>query len=728
MPLTFDDVARFPRPGMSAPGRLAWSPDGRWITFLESADGSLSRELYRVDVATGERARIVGLEDIGGGATDGNVSAAEALRRERERLREVGITHYAWASQAMVLLVPVRGTLWVGPPGALRPLAHGAEEARLSADGARLVFARQGELWSVPTAPAAGAPAGALAGAPVRLTAEAGIGVFCGSAEYIAQEEMHRMEGFWISPRGRQIAFTRVDERHIPALHIPHPARAPGAEEIHRYPFTGAANAKVSLGVVPMDGGAVQWIDIGPFEYLCRVQWQDEHTLLVQVQPRDQRTLELRRIDLLRGAARTLLTETSPAWVNLHNSLTIFPAGAAGPLSGGFLWLSERTGFQHIYRFDADGYLIAPLTSGPWMVDRIVRLGRDSVLFTGTLDSPLERHLYRVPLSGGPPERLTSGAGLHDVIPDRVIPDRESAAFLDFHDSRTSPPSISLCRPGQPPLLLHPDPLRAPALKIDGERPDLPPPEILSIPSRHGHTLYGALFLPAGAGPFPLIVSVYGGPHVQAVQESWALTVDLRAQYLREQGFAVLKLDNRGSARRGLAFESAIHLRTGHAEVEDQVDGVRWLVRQGIADAARVGVYGWSYGGYMALMCLCLAPEVFRAGVAGAPVTEWEGYDTHYTERYMGMPADNPGGYRDASVLTWADRIRGDLLIVHGMIDENVHFRHAARLVDRLLKAGVPHTLIAFPDERHMPRGEQDRRALEARICGFLMERLRAGA
>lgn len=699
--LTLADVARHPRPGMAAPGRIAWSPDGRWITFLESPDGSLSRSLYRLDPATGERALLVGPDDLGGGATDQNVSAAEALRRERERLRETGITHYAWAARSMTLLIPVRGTLWIGPPGALRPLVQGAQDARLSADGARLAFTRDGDLWSMPTAPAEGI-------SPLRLTFEALPGVYCGTAEYIAQEEMHRMEGLWISPKGRQIVFTRVDERHVPPLHIPHPARAPGAEEVHRYPFTGAANARVGLGVVPMDGGDVRWLEIGPCEYLARVMWQDEDTLLIQAQPRDQRALSLRRVDLRTGAVTDVLTETSESWVNLHNGLTPLP-------DGGFLWLSERTGFQHIHRFDRDGRHLAQITDGGWQVDRIVRLRGDQLLFTGTMDSPLERHLYRVALSGGPVERLTVGAGMHEVIPDR-----DGSRFLDFYESRTASPAIYLCRTNahngsdpQDRIVVHPPAAVA-----------LPPPEILSIPAPQGHTLYGALFLPDGPGPHPLIVAVYGGPHVQAVQESWALTVDLRAQYLRERGFAVLKLDNRGSARRGLAFESAIHLCTGHAEVEDQVTGVRYLAERGIIDPARVGIYGWSYGGYMALMCLCRAPEVFRAAVAGAPVTEWEGYDTHYTERYMGLPEENPAGYRDASVLSWVDQIRGDLLIVHGMIDENVHFRHAARLVDALLKRQIRHDLIAFPDERHMPRGERDRHALEARICGFLMERL----
>ena len=219
-------------------------------------------------------------------------------------------------------------------------------------------------------------------------------------------------------------------------------------------------------------------------------------------------------------------------------------------------------------------------------------------------------------------------------------------------------------------------------------------------------------------------MQVYGGPHVQLAVNDWAPTVSMRAQALRRLGFAVLVVDNRGSARRGLRFESAVHLQMGEVEVQDQVAAVRWAVAAGLADPDRVGVYGWSYGGYMALRCLGRAPDVFRAGVAGAPVTDWDGYDTHYTERYMGTPQSNPEGYRAASVFGCVPAIRGDLLLVHGLIDENVHFRHTARLIDRLVTARKPYRLLCFPSERHLPRRHEDRAYMEEQVVGFLVGRL----
>ena len=260
---------------------------------------------------------------------------------------------------------------------------------------------------------------------------------------------------------------------------------------------------------------------------------------------------------------------------------------------------------------------------------------------------------------------------------------------------------------------------RPPALDLELEAPELHP-----FMSRDGVELWAAVYRPEGSGKAPVIISVYGGPSAQMVNDSWAQTVDLRAQMLAQHGFVVLKVDNRGSARRGLRFEAPIWRKTGDIEVRDQVDGVRWLGTLGFADIDRVGIYGWSYGGYMTVMAMLKAPEIFKVGVAGAPVTDFAGYDTAYTEKYMGMPQENPEGYREASALTHVDRLRGKLLLIHGMIDENVHFRHTARLMQALIDAGKPFETLIYPNERHMPRSERDRGDMERRILDFFERNL----
>jgi dipeptidyl-peptidase-4 len=340
------------------------------------------------------------------------------------------------------------------------------------------------------------------------------------------------------------------------------------------------------------------------------------------------------------------------------------------------------------------------------------------VYFTATLDDPRQSHLYAVPLAGGEPRRITAQPGMHTVVLDHAC-----RRFIDTHSAIDCPPSVRLrsLADGSELAVLHAQ--RDPRIDALGLRP----PDLVTLDNPHGDRLYGAVFYPPaafGSGPYPTVVYVYGGPHKQMVANSWELTIAMRPQLLCSLGFLVFVLDNRGSARRGLRFESPIQHDMGHAEVEDQVDGVRWLVKQGLADPQRVGVYGWSYGGYMALMCLARAPETFQVAVAGAPVTHWDGYDTHYTERYMAMPQNNPDGYQDSSVMAHIPNLRGDLMITHGLIDENVHFRHTARLINALNRAHKPYELLIFPDERHMPRRLEDRVYMEERIVRFLKEHL----
>lgn len=255
------------------------------------------------------------------------------------------------------------------------------------------------------------------------------------------------------------------------------------------------------------------------------------------------------------------------------------------------------------------------------------------------------------------------------------------------------------------------------------------PPELLTFPSSDGTAqLYGALYLPDktqhGPGPYPLVCAVYGGPHVQRVQRSFAQCTDLRAQRLRYMGMAVLKCDNRGSARRGLAFESAIRHRLGRLEVLDQVTAVRYVKKHYPICDRNVGIYGWSYGGYLAAMCLCRAPQVFSVAVAGAPVTDWRLYDTHYTERYMGMPSDH---YVKSSVLSHVPHLQSHqkIMIVHGLIDENVHFRHSSRLIQALISHDQEYDLLLFPEERHSPRRLRDRTYMERRISDFFLKHVK---
>ncbi len=725
--LTVDAVAHYPRPGTNAPGSFAFSPDGRMLTYLFSARGDLIRDLWALDVQTGERSILVAAAPAS--APDDVVSPEEALRRERLRMREGGVTYYRWAEHADRLLLLLSGQIFVTSSAGdePRPIAQSdspAQDARFTPDGSHVVFVRNREVWAAPVE----------SGEAWQLTSGATDTISNGLAEFIAQEEMGRSEGFWISPDGTQVAYEQADEGHIPVYPIVHQGTDEWTVESHRYPFAGKENARVRLGVVPLGGGPTRWLDLGPDPdiYLARIDWRPDGQLMVQIEARQQRALDLWRYDPATGERAVLLKETSDCWINLHRDLKFLEDGS-------FIWSSERSGFRHLYLYDATGQLVRQLTEGEWAVDGVTHLDEATrrVFFSAGRGNPTERHLFWVSLYDGAVEPLTDEQGWHGGLFSA-----NGRVYVHTFESRTRPPSAELRSVDGGTPSPQPSPIGSggssggsgEAVLVTavhqgprGEEcvPGLRVPEIVRLASRDGTPLYGAIYRPwGGEAPFPTIVSVYGGPHAQMVTDTWGMMVDLRAQYLASLGFLVFKLDNRGSARRGLAFECAVRRRMGSIEVQDQVDGLRWLADQGLADPTKVGIYGWSYGGYVTAMCLLTAPNVFKVGVAGAPVTDWDGYDTHYTERYMDTPKNNPDGYEQSSAMTHAANLDGSLLLVHGMIDENVHFRHTARLLTALEKAGKPCDVLVLPAERHMPRDEAGRRYVEEQVAAYFAEQL----
>ena len=698
---------------MAVPNSFGFSADGTQVHYLLGAAEHPIQQLFTLDVATGATRVLVA--PLGDGTQEANLSPEEELRRQRERMLAVGITHYAINDATGRILIPLGGDIFVqdGPDAPLRKIVDcagqpPAQDATFAPNGQQIAYVQNAEVFVVSIA----------SGEPRQLTQGArAAGVTHGLAEYAAQEELDRTAGFWWSPDGQSIAFTEVDERHIPPYRIMHQgkdATGDGAQEDHRYPFAGAANALVRLGIVSVAGGDPIWVALPAEEhYLARVFWWPNGTLGAEILNRAQTTLDVVRFDRETGQRKAVLHEESEHWVTMRTRHRWVLH------DGGFIWASERSGFNHLYLYAQDGELVRQLTAGDWAVDAISGVDevQQLVYFIGNHNHPTEAQLYAVPFTGGEPRRITQDAGTHNAILDP-----QCQHFIDLHSALDQPPHVTLRRlsdgTAMHEIFTPNDPRLAEYALL--------PPEIVTVPNRDGVPLYGAIYRPSvaqfGPGPYPTIIDVYGGPGPQQVTNSWSLTAALRAQYLRSLGYLVFKLDNRGSARRGLAFESALKQRMGTVEVDDQVDGVRWLVGQGLADPQRVGVIGWSYGGYMALMCLAKAPETFRVAVAGAPVTAWDGYDTAYTERYMATPQTNPTGYAQANVLNFVDSMQGKLLIIHGMLDENVHFRHTARLLNALTRARKPYDLLIFPDERHMPRRQADRVYLQERTIQYFLD------
>lgn len=730
-----EEIVQYPLPGYVAPTTLSFSPDDNSIAYLFSPDHSLSRKVFCFNLESGKHELLFSPAD--GGLDENNISEEEKLRRERARERGLGVTRYEWVkmnSSKKIIMVPLPDGVYFYDLSSSKVTFRLQSQPNspvidphLSPDGCMLAFVRDYELHVLDL----------LYNKEKQLTSGAKGSVLThGLAEYIAQEEMDRKNGYWWSLDSKFIAFTQVDSSEIPLYRIMHQGKGsvgPDAQEDHAYPFSGASNVKVKLGVVSIAGGPITWMDIvcggtsgsnSDEEYLARVNWMPGNILTAQVLNRAQTKLKILKFDIKTGQRKVMLVEEHRTWVNLHDCFTPLDKSISGG-NGGFLWASERTGHRHLYLYDMDGSCLGPLTAGDWMVEQIAGVNEAAglVYFTGTLDGPLESNLYCVRLvpsrtrTSPTPVRLTCGNGKHVVVLDHQMQN-----FIDIHDSLVSPPRVSLCSLHDGSLIttLYDQPSGVPRFK----RLQLEAPEIVQIKANDGSLLYAALYKPDekrfGPPPYKTMISVYGGPGVQLVSDSWINTVDMRAQYLRSKGILVWKLDNRGSARRGLGFEGAVKHNFGRLDSEDQLAGAEWLIKQGLAKVGRIGLYGWSYGGYLSAMTLARFPDMFRCAMVGAPVTSWDGYDTFYTEKYMGLPSENRAGYEFGSVMQHVQNIKGKMLIVHGMIDENVHFRHTARLVNALVAAGKPYELLIFPDERHMPRRLRDRTYMEERIWEFI--------
>ncbi|XWS48553.1 hypothetical protein CRYUN_Cryun13aG0087600 [Craigia yunnanensis] len=717
-----EEIVQSPLPGYIAPTSVSFSPDDSLIAFLFSPDHTLSRKVFAFDLNASKQELFFCPPD--GGLDECNISPEEKLRRERSRERGLGVTCYEWVktiSKNKTIMVPLPGGIYFQefsgskpelklPSMSFSPII----DPRLSSDGTMLAYIRDYELHVL----------NLLYNEQRQLTYGANGNIV---------EEMDRKNGYWWSLDGKFIAFTEVDYSEIPLFRIMHQGKSsvgPEAQEDHAYPFAGASNVKVRLGVVSTTGGPVTWMDLvcgGPNhddEYLARVNWMHGNVLTAQVLNRSHSKLKILKFNIKTGQKNVVMVEELKPWINLHDCFTPLDK-VVTRYSGGFIWASERTGFRHLYLHDANGTSLGPITEGDWMVEQIAGINEAAglVYFTGTLDGPLESHLYYARLCPDEnstlqaPVRLTHLQGKHVVVLDHRM-----QKFVDIYDSLDSPPRVLLCNliDGSVIMSIYEQPFPFPKL----ERLQLEPPEIAQIQANDGTILYGALYKPDatrfGPPPYKTLISVYGGPSVQLVCDSWINTVDMRAQYLRSKGILVWKLDNRGTARRGLKFEGCLKNNVGRVDAEDQLSGAEWLIKQGLAKIGRIGLYGWSYGGFLSAMVLARFPDVFQCAVSGAPVTSWDGYDTFYTEKYMGMPSEDAENYEYGSVMHHVNKMKGRLLLVHGMIDENVHFRHTARLVNALVAGGKPYELLIFPDERHMPRGHRDRIYMEERIWEFI--------
>ncbi|MCA3722085.1 S9 family peptidase [Phenylobacterium sp.] len=688
--LTLERV--YAAPDLSGPRArgVALSPDGTLVTYLRArADNPRVTDLWAADVAGGAPRRLIDAAALI--PTGRDLSEAEKSRRERQGVQTSGVVAYDWDDEGRFILAPVEGDLWLWTraDGSLRRLTETPEDevdARVSPKGGFVSFVRGDNLW---IAPSGGGEAKALTrdGTEVRSWA---------TPEFIAQEEMDRQTGYWWSPDETRIALTRVDLSGVDVVER-FDVNAAGAVIVpQRYPRTGRPNARVELFVAGLDGGAPVAVDLGadPDIYLARVDWsRNGRTLYVQRQSRDQKRLDLLAVDPATGASRVLLTETSPHWVELTDDFR--------PLKdGSFLWSSERSGWKHLYLYGPDGRRIRQVTRGDWPVDAVQGIdeARGVVLFTANRDTPVERRLYEASWRRAQAPRALTGAGGWWTV--KVA--GRGGAFVGTYEDPTTPPRTGLYRAdGERVRWIEENPLDD-THPLAAYRDRLRTPTYGTLKAADGTDLWWSMRTPPGfdsSRKHPVVVRVYGGPGSAQVRKVWHDPAD---QLYLQAGFILFSLDNRGTPNRSTAFKTAIDRRLGQLEVDDQIAGARWLAQQPFVDPARIGVTGWSYGGYMAPMLLTAPDTPFAAGVSGAPPTDWTLYDTHYTERYMGKPSENPAGYAASEVTARLGRLKPEsLLLIHGMADDNVTFDNATRVMANLQGRGVAFETMVYPGLRH---------------------------
>ncbi|MBJ7510652.1 S9 family peptidase [Brevundimonas sp.] len=690
----------FSSPSLNGPVAkgVSLSPDGQLVAFLRSREDNVDvQDLWAAPTGEGEPYKLIDARALVPDA--GELSEAEKARRERMRISARGVVEYAWDQQGRYILAPLEGDIFLASraDGKVRRLTETeADEidAKVSPKGNYVSWVRDQNLVIYDLA----------TGKETPITDDGAGLITWATAEFIAQEEMDRDTGYWWSPDERYIALTRVDESPVdvvPRFEI----TGGGATMVEqRYPRAGRPNALVELYVRDLHSGARVKVDLGANTdiYLARVDWShDGKTLYVQRQSRDQKTLDLLSVDPATGASRVILSQKAQAWVDLNNDFHVLPDGR-------FIWSNEDSGWRHLYLYDRNGRQLRAITHGDYPVKHLDGVNEQTgeVYFTASMrdgkELPIEQQMFRASLNRTvDPVAVTPAGGWWNVSVNAP-----ATAYVGNYSDPATPPQSALYRiDGTRIRWIEEN-------RLDADHPFAPYVSRLRAPEfgtmqSHGETLVWRMTTPPDFDPskkYPVVMQVYGGPGTGAgVQKSWQ---PLTNQLLTEAGYIVFRVDNRGEGDRSQAFETSIYRRLGIPAVEDQALAAKWLKTLPYVDGDHIAVMGWSFGGFLSLLTLTDPDAGLASALAGAAPTEWSLYDTHYTERYMSTPQDNPDGYAATDILPRLDDLTGRLLILHGMADDNVIFGNATRVIDALQAKSTPFEMMLYPGQRHGVRGE----------------------
>ena len=689
------------------PDQLTWSPDGKHLTYLDGG------ELMDVDPATGKTHVLVSAAKMG------NLDGSNDSERDRDHRQRYNLASYVWAPDSTHILFDSNGRLWlydlrngVGVEIGFSGLLSG-DDPKFSPDGWSISFIKDHGLAVIPLREP-GTPTLPLAPAPNPSSVD-GQHFLNGEVDWVYEEELDVRSNYFWSPDSKKIAYLQMNETQVPRYPLTDWIPNHASVDWQRYPQPGDPNPTVHLGVVPAHGGRTVWMQV-PFhngdDYLPRFGWVDSKTVWIETLARDHKHMALFFAETDYGGSRQMLEVNDDRFLDENYDVTVG--------DGAIVLTSWSDGHNHLYLYsydkakplESDAKLDRQLTSGDFEVGDVynVDTAHGVVDYASNEGNLLEQQIWQVKFAGGR-KQLSTGAGVHHAI---FSPDGSN--FTDKFSSRMTPPAMRVCRTADASASNRACRVFWETHALDSYH--LHAPQTLEVKAQDGTTLYATLLLPQGdANPAgtPLIVNPYGGPHDQIVMNQWSGNL-LFDELLAQHGFAVLHADNRGMGSRGRAFAQAAYRNFGPVQLEDQstvIDEALEAYPQ--LDPKRLGWWGWSWGGTFTLYAMTHS-ERFRAGVAVAPVTDWHDYDSIYTERYLGLPAEDPDGYRDFSVVNSVANLKGRLLLAHGSGDDNVHFENTVQLVQRLIDAGIPYDLQIFPRKTHSLAGPEAETQLYNRI------------
>jgi dipeptidyl-peptidase 4 len=690
------------------PEKPKFAPDGKSVFFLRSAAKDSRQLLYEFDVATGQTKELLTPDSLLKGASE-TLTAAEKARLERQRVSARGFTSYQLSPDGSKLLVVLSGKLYLverasGKVTQLKTGDGACIDPKFAPDGTRVGYVRANDVHVLELA----------TNKESRVTSGGTEEKPNGLAEFVAQEEMSRFSGFWFSPDGKSVIFQKTDHAGLERFGIADPMHPEAEVDRFFYPRPGKKNAEVSLAIVSISGGKaidVQW-DRAAFPYVTTVKWPRAGALSVVVQNREQTKSQLLAVDPKTGRTSTLLVEEDAAWVNINQDM---PAWL--PDGSGFFWDTERNGGHEIELRKADGSgavsWVKPAAGYKGELGLVGFDAKSKTLYFLGGDDPTQVLLFKT-VNGAAPERVkTPSEGR--AFESAVMADDASAFVVTTTSTRAMPKTFVAKSDGATVAEL-PGVAVEPSLKLNIELLTLPGP----VASK------AAIIRPKDfkkGTKYPVVLNVYGGPgHLEVLETT---RENLVLQWLANQGFIVVKLDGRGTPRRGRDFERAIKFDFATVTATDQIDGLKALgAKVPELDLSRVGVYGWSFGGYMAALLAMAKGEVIKSAVAGAPVVDWRDYDTHYTERFLGLPDAQPKAYEVSSLLSYVKDAKRPILLIHGTADDNVYFLHSLKLSDALFKAGKPHAVLPLSNFTHMVPDPLVTERLWERIATHFLETL----